>query len=630
MTQVPPSPFLKNSVIAATLFTLAPCSFANLKYDFDDGTLQGWTTVLPADPNTAPLSFISSTAPVNRVQPESGTHFLAPSPWSGRDTPHETLYVRSPEFFLSSAGDLTFFMAGGSASANLPATDADVLATPNTLESGAMFVGLRRVSDGAFVLQKRRGGNGNNWVPHAFTAAELAPFLGEKFTLDLVDTNSGGWGWTGLDTVSIPGVSGTSVVVSQDTFLTTSITGDAVGTLSAVGGEEDESYTFSLIAGEGSEDNDKFTIAADQLQLGSFDFSTAADGSQYSIRVQSEGSPSGEVIESVLVLTAETPYLPRLIGFWDFDEGNAGPDEGGILDLATGDGGHHGTMTGGVLSADVPAALAGAGSRSLDLTGGNSHVLIDTFMGDASDNDFNPIKSPAMSVSVWVKGWPSGNWLPFVSKNGEANGWQIRRQGGNNTGTFTLRGTSAEDDPQTTSDIGPNPDWSHLVGTYDGTTRKMFVNGVELLNLADSGDIFPSTDLVMFGNRMLNGAVQSSYSNVQLDDIGIWNYALTEAEIQSLANGESPLTGVATPEITAVEFIAPHQVRLTWDAQAGQMFALNFSTDLVDWDGEINDSIEPSTDDVVPGDGNRITLEIDLSSYGLESQDKIFFRVSQR
>lgn len=613
-----------------TLLAISPASFATLNYDFDDGTLQGWTTILPADPGAAPLAFTSTTAPISRVQPQAGTNLLAPMPWNGRDLDHETLYVRSPEFFVDTSGDLTFYMAGGSASSSLPATDADVLATPNAMSGGAMFVGLRRVSDGTFVLTKRRGGNGNGWVAHSFTAAELAPFVGERCTLDLVDTNVSGWGWTALDTVSIPGVSGASVVITQNTFLTTATTGDTVGDLSSVGGTDGDSHAFTFVTGEGSTDNDKFTISGTELQLGAFDFSSAADGTEYSVRLQSTGTPSNEVIETILTLTVETPYEPRLVGFWDFNEGNAGPGAGGIKDLAGDDGQHDGTMTGGLLSTDVPAALAGAGSRSLDLTGGNSHVVIDTFLGDAQDNDFNALKAPAMSISLWVKGWPSGNWTPFVAKNGEDAGWQIRRQGGNQTGTFTLRGTSAADDPATNSDIGPNPGWSHLVGTYDGTVRKMYVNGVEFLSVEDSGAISPTADLVVFGNRMTGGSIQSTYSNVQMDDIGIWNYALSLDEIQELATGVSPVEGGpgAAFEIVEFEQVSPGIIRLTWTAKANESYNVNFSADLIDWTGELADNITLA-DDEAAGDGNLLTMTFDLNQSGLGGAERLYFRVSR-
>lgn len=611
-----------------TILSTIPTSFATLNYDFDDGTLQGWTTILPADPGAAPLAFTATTAPVSRVQPQAGTHLMAPMPWDGRDAEHETLYLRSPEFFVDTSGDLTFYMAGGSASSILPSTDADVLATPNAISGGAMFVGLRRVSDGTFVLTKRRGGNGNGWVAHSFTAAELAPFVGELCTLDLVDTNFSGWGWTALDTVSIPGVSGASVVISQSSFLTTAIAGDTVGELSSVGGEDGDSHSFTFIAGEGSTDNDKFTLSGTEVKLGAFDFSNAADGTEYSVRVQSTGTPSNEMIETVLTLTVETPYIPRLVGFWDFNEGNATVEAGGVKDLAGDDGQHDGTMTGGAFSADVPTALASAGSRSLDLTGGNSQVVIDTFLGAAKDDDFDAIKAPAMSVSVWVKGWPAGNWLPFVSKNGEDAGWQIRRQGGNQTGTFTLRGTSAADDPATTSDIGPNPDWSHLVGTYDGTVRKMYVNGVEFLSVPDSGDISPTADLVVFGNRMTGGAIQNAYSNLQLDDVGIWNYALSLDEIQNLAAGVSPIETNIEMEIVEIDRVSPGIIRLTWTAKSTDIYEVNYSTSLLDWEGYIGDNITLA-DDEVPGDGDRITMTFDLSDFSLDDEERLYFRVSR-
>lgn len=238
--------------------------------------------------------------------------------------------------------------------------------------------------------------------------------------------------------------------------------------------------------------------------------------------------------------TVAPPHPSGLIGWWDFNEGNADAGVGGIKDLATTGGSHDATLAGagGAFSSDVPAALAGSGSRSLDLTAGG-YAVVDTFAGDADEANFNT--GGALSVSFWLKGYPTGTvdpnvWNPFVSKNGEVAGWQVRRLGAGSNLIFTLRGTTGSADP-TGPVIGPNPDWIHIVATYDGSRRKVFVNGsLSSLDIADTGTISSASELVHFGA----GPAGYRRSAVKLDDIGIWNVALTQEQITNLANGASP------------------------------------------------------------------------------------------
>jgi hypothetical protein len=39
----------------------------------------------------------------------------------------------------------------------------------------------------------------------SIASATAADASGEAYTLDLVDARNGGWGWTGFDSISIPG-----------------------------------------------------------------------------------------------------------------------------------------------------------------------------------------------------------------------------------------------------------------------------------------------------------------------------------------------------------------------------------------------------------------------------------------
>ena len=86
-----------------------------------------------------------------------------------------------------------------------------------------------------------------------------------------------------------------------------------------------------------------------------------------------------------------------------------------------------------------------------------------------------------------------------------------------------------------------------------------------------------------------------------LDDVSIWNRALTTAELWEIyaegrANTRSlgEIIAAKIPEIeleiTAITFTSPGQIRLTFNAKNGKTFALFGSNDLQDW-MEIDDSV---------------------------------------
>jgi len=74
-------------------------------------------------------------------------------------------------------------------------------------------------------------------------------------------------------------------------------------------------------------------------------------------------------------------------------------------------------------------------------------------------------------------------------------------------------------------------DWHHVLGTYDGQFAKLYVDGQLVNETAVEYTLSPSNQLLLFGNEANNLA---RYFYGSLDDIGIWNRALTPEEVQEL------------------------------------------------------------------------------------------------
>ncbi|NCY22542.1 DUF5011 domain-containing protein, partial [bacterium] len=180
-------------------------------YNFDDGTLQGWHnriwdgtgwTDLPANIFTD-----------SRISGVDGLFIPAGGRVSvsgNTDTHNNVLWLRSPEFLLTGAGDLTVDLYRGGAVSAAPTNQSEIPASATGMNNwdGWRGVALCRVRDGAYVLVKPRTQWGSDAQTVTFTQEELAPYVnGDLYTLDLLNTGKGGWGWIEMDSVSIPGSS---------------------------------------------------------------------------------------------------------------------------------------------------------------------------------------------------------------------------------------------------------------------------------------------------------------------------------------------------------------------------------------------------------------------------------------
>jgi hypothetical protein len=71
--------------------------------------------------------------------------------------------------------------------------------------------------------------------------------------------------------------------------------------------------------------------------------------------------------------------------------------------------------------------------------------------------------------------------------------------------------------------------WTHLAATYDGTTQRLYVNGVQVASKAVSGALTTSNGALRIGGN----SVWGEYFAGLIDEVRIYNKALTAAQIQA-------------------------------------------------------------------------------------------------
>jgi len=75
--------------------------------------------------------------------------------------------------------------------------------------------------------------------------------------------------------------------------------------------------------------------------------------------------------------------------------------------------------------------------------------------------------------------------------------------------------------------------WFHAAGTYDGKATRVYVNGVEKSTAAHSGAFGVNDAPVLVGYRLRNMQTPDMFFEGIIDDVAIYNRALTEKEIKA-------------------------------------------------------------------------------------------------
>ncbi len=148
----------------------------------------------------------------------------------------------------------------------------------------------------------------------------------------------------------------------------------------------------------------------------------------------------------------------------------------------------------------------------------------------------------ALTLEAWVNPDAiSGTWMNLIFKpNGDPS---------TQNPAYVLQGASPFNSvpsfyisPATGNVLGasalPVNTWTHIAATYDGSTSRLFVNGVQVASQAQTGSIATTTDALTIGG---NGFAGENWSGL-IDEVRIYNQALTASQIQSdMTNSIVPL-----------------------------------------------------------------------------------------
>lgn len=157
----------------------------------------------------------------------------------------------------------------------------------------------------------------------------------------------------------------------------------------------------------------------------------------------------------------------------------------------------------------------------------------------------SPLLSPNPTEGITVECWVK------TDRSGQHNNWILNRvlSGGVSTGyrLGLLEDHPCFEVPQTdwshhltAKSILPLGVWVHLAGTFDGSTMRIYLNGVEEGTMERKGLIKPNDFNLCIGN--FTEAHTAHYSGL-LDEVKLYNRALTPKEIEAHYRQYAGLTG---------------------------------------------------------------------------------------
>ena len=225
-----------------------------------------------------------------------------------------------------------------------------------------------------------------------------------------------------------------------------------------------------------------------------------------------------------------------LVGYWPFN-GNANDASGN---------GNDGTVNGATLTTD----RFGNSNGAYSFDGVNDWIQV------ADNIDLNPT---TLTIAAWVKPLEYNSMGASMVVN---KGWDqspghydLLLFSSNHKSRFVLGSNIYV---ETNSAVNLN-EWVFLTASISGLNAKIYLNGVleNSTTLNSNNNLGSSTSPLFFGKHDFNGAPY--VFNGKIDDIGIWNHALTQEEIAQLytpvstylwSTGETTATINPTPTAT--------------------------------------------------------------------------------
>ncbi len=271
------------------------------------------------------------------------------------------------------------------------------------------------------------------------------------------------------------------------------------------------------------------------------------------------------LVSFVLALSIASNASAELVAHWPLDEGSGTT----AYDIS-------GNGLDGTLQGD-PQWVAGKIGGALEFNGNGDYI-------DCGNDPIFDI-TEQVTLTVWVNANDMANSQNNMWMGKGDHTYAIKHQTGNYLEFFVYDG-DWHSTQYTTNLESLNGEWHHMAGTYDGHELKFYLDGQLEITLAYEGTIETRDHPLTIGE---NSEETGRFFDGMLDDLRIYNHALTELEILGVMEGSKGYPYALGPIPKDGTIHADTWVNLSW-APGG--FAVSHDVYLGDNFDDVNDGVE--------------------------------------
>jgi len=236
-----------------------------------------------------------------------------------------------------------------------------------------------------------------------------------------------------------------------------------------------------------------------------------------------------------------------LSGYWPLDEG-----EGTTAVDWSGHGGY-GTLIGGPQWAD------GLYGGALSFTGAGQYVNCGTAAADITGD---------LTLAAWIKMAPnnSGKYMGIAGRlNGVYQGFALVRHSSDVLRLWVGDGSTDLAKSAVNSDVTyTDTEWRHVAMVHEGQANRLFVDGKK--QAGTNVTLVPNPEFFHIGRQYSH--LNDRYFNGLIDDVRVYNKAMTEDQIKQVLAGDPLVASDPAPGIGAMVDIRSAD-SLSWSAGAG-------------------------------------------------------------
>ena len=213
-----------------------------------------------------------------------------------------------------------------------------------------------------------------------------------------------------------------------------------------------------------------------------------------------------------------------LVGHWSFD--GSVTSAGGTGDVSGN--GNNGSFNGGLSNTDAAIGRLG---QALEFDGSDDYIDANGPVLDPTDEQF--------TIASWIniKDLDSNSYIAGKRENPPNSGYAFAFRGASAGDPLLLTIFNVVDQDSGASGIAAG-EWVHIAVTYNKENITFYKDGAQLSSHAQTGEVGDASGIsLLLGNVSSNGSpTASAYFNGQMDDVRIYNRALSADEVFKLYN----------------------------------------------------------------------------------------------